>query len=300
MTILVAGGTGRLGSLVATELSDAGQPVRVLSRGMGPQARALGPGVEVVRGDVREPSTLAGAVDGVEVVVSCVQGFMGPDGVTPASVDKQGNVNLGDAAKRAGADFVLVSMTGAAADSPMELARAKYAAEMYLQASGLDWTIVRAAAFAQAWLGIVADTAGSSGRPLVFGRGDNPIPWVDVAEVAALVERAVLDRSLRGQTLEICGPEALTLMQLAQAYMDHNGVAGHPRRVPRPMLHVMAGTVGRLKPELARQARAALAMDELPPAEDSTTRARFPDLPRRPVSEVVAEMALRPGRPRTR
>ncbi|HEU4513528.1 MAG TPA: SDR family oxidoreductase [Nocardioidaceae bacterium] len=288
--ILVAGGTGRLGSLVATRLSEAGQQVRVLSRGMAGQPGVLPTAVEVRRGDVREPAGLAAAVDGVEVVVSCVQGFVGPDGVTPTSVDKQGNFNLVDAAKQVGADFVLVSMTGAAADSPMELARAKYAAEKYLRASGLDWTIVRGAAFAQAWLGIVAQTAGPSGRPLVFGRGDNPIPWVDVAEVAALVERAVLDPSLRGQTLEICGPEALTLMQLAQAYMDHNGVAGRPRRVPRPMLRVMAGTVGRFKPETARQARAALAMDELPAAEDSATRARFPDLPRRPVSEVIAEV----------
>jgi NADH dehydrogenase len=159
----------------------------------------------------------------------------------------------------------------------------------------LGWTIVRGAAFAQVWLGLVAETAGASGRPIVFGRGDNPIPWVDIHEVAQLVVGAVEDRSLRGETLDICGPEALTLMQLAQAYMDHNGVAGHPRRIPRPMLHVMAGTVGRFKPQLGRQARAALAMDVLPPAEDSATRARFPDLPRRPVSEVIAELPVRAG-----
>jgi hypothetical protein len=79
-------------------------------------------------------------------------------------------------------------------------------------------------------------------------------------------------------------------MQLAQAYMDAKGVFGHLRRVPRPMLHLMAGTVGRLRPDLGRQARAALALDVLPLVGDDETRARFPDLPRRPVTDLVAEL----------
>ena len=293
--ILIAGGTGQLGSLVANRLSETGHPVRVLGRGLAVHPGVLRPEVEVMRGDVREPASLTRAMDGVDVVVSCVQGFVGAGGVTPESVDKLGNVNLVGAARAVGADVVLVSVTGAAPDSPMELARMKFAAEEYLKASGLGWTIVRGAAFAQVWLGIVAETAGASGRPIVFGRGDNPIPWVDLHEVAQLVGRAVEDRSLRGGTFDICGPEAWTLMQLAQAYMDHNGVPGHPRRVPRPMLHVMAGTVGRFKPALGRQARAALAMDVLPPAEDAATRARFPDIPRRPVSDIVAGLPVRSG-----
>lgn len=291
--ILIAGGTGQLGSRVANRLAGSGHRVRVLSRGLTPHPGELRPDVEVVRGDVREPATLRGPMEGAQVVVSCVQGFAGPGGVTPQSVDRQGNHNLVDVAAQVGADVVMLSMTGAAPDSPMELARMKHAAEEYLEATVPAWTIVRGAAFAQVWLGIVADTAGASGRPMVFGRGDNPVAWVDVGEVAELVARAVEDPSLRGRTLDICGPEALTLMQLAQAYMDHHGVAGRPRRIPRPMLHVMAGTVGRLKPEMARQARAALAMDLLPLAEDAPTRAMFPDLPRRPVSEVIAELPVR-------
>ena len=291
--ILIAGGTGQLGSRVANQLSQTGHPVRVLGRGLAAHPGVLRPEVEVVRGDVRDPASLVAATEGVDVVVSCVQGFVGAGGVTPENVDKLGNANLVDAARRVGADVVLVSVTGAAPDSPMELARMKYAAEEYLKASGLQWTIVRGAAFAQVWLGLVAETAGSSGRPMVFGRGDNPTPWVDIHEVAQLVVRAVEDRSLRGQTLDICGPEALTLMQLAQAYMDHNGVPGHPRRIPRPVLHVMANTVGLFKPAMGRQARAALAMDVLPPAEDSATRARVPEIPRRPVSEVIAGLPVR-------
>jgi uncharacterized protein YbjT (DUF2867 family) len=291
--ILVAGGTGRLGSLVAGRLCERGLGVRVLSRGLSPYDGELDPRVEVVRGDVRDPASLAGALKDVGVVVSAVQGFVGPGGATPETVDKQGNVNLVDAAKEVGADFVLVSMTDAAPDSPMELARMKYAAEQYLKQSGLRWTIIRGAAFVQAWVSLLGETTNATGRPLVFGSADNPIAWVDVDEVAALVELAVVDPGLRGRTFEICGPEPLSLMQLAQAVMDHQGVAGHPRRVPRPMLHVMANTVGRLKPERGRRARAALAMDVLPLAVDPVTRAEFPDLPRRRATQVLDDLVQR-------
>lgn len=297
MRVVVAGGTGLLGSLVADRLVDQGHQVRALSRGLSPHAGPRDPRVERVRGDVRDAATLAAPLTGADVVVSAVQGFLGPDGVTPASVDRDGNRNLVDAAAREGAAVVLVSMTGASPGSPMELARMKAAAEEHLQAAGVPWTVVRGAGFAQAWMGIVEATADARGRLMVFGRADNPIPWVDVHEVAELVVRSVTDQGLRGEVLELCGPESWTLRRLAAELMAARGVAGRPRRVPRPALHVMAATVGRLRPAMGRQARAALAMDVLPPADDSATRARFPDLPRTPVSQVLAERVA--GRPTT-
>jgi uncharacterized protein YbjT (DUF2867 family) len=290
--IVVAGGTGRLGSIVANRLCESEKPVRVVSRGLAPRPGTLDSRVEVVRGDVREAATLREPLEGADVVVSAVQGFAGPGAVTPASVDRDGNRNLVEAAEAAGADVVLVSVTGASPESAMELHRMKYAAEQRLRAGRCRWTIVRAEAYAETWVDLLDQTAGGSGRPLVFGRGDNPVAWVSVEDVAALVVRAVEDQTLRGQVLEICGPDPLTLMQLAQAYMDHRGSSGRPRRVPRAMLHVMAGTVGRLKPELGRQARAALAMDLLPLADDAETRRVLPDLTRRRVSDVIAELPV--------
>ena len=87
------------------------------------------------------------AVDGADVVVSAVHGFAGPGGVSPASVDRDGNRHLVDAAVRAGATVILMSVVGAAPDSPMELFRMKYAAEQHLRARGTPWTIVRSTAF---------------------------------------------------------------------------------------------------------------------------------------------------------
>ena len=134
--------------------------------------------VEVVTGDVRDRDSLGRATAGVEVVVSAVHGFAGPGGTSPATVDRDGNANLTDAAEAAGADLVLMSTVGAAADSPMELFRMKYAAEQYACASGVPTTVVRATAFVELWIDLLEQTARRSGRPLVFGHGDNPINFV--------------------------------------------------------------------------------------------------------------------------
>ncbi len=286
--ILIAGGTGCLGSVVANRLHARGLPVRVLSRGLAPRPGTIDPGVEVVRADVRDPASLVTPMEGVDLVVSAVQGFIGPAGVTPQAVDREGNIHLIEAAEQVGATFVMVSVITASPESPMELMRAKYAAEQRLRSSGLAWTIVRAEAYAETWAQLVERTAGRSHRPLVFGRGDNPVSWVSVADVAALVERAVVDDTLRGRVLEICGPEHVTLTRLAEMVMAQRGWAGSPRHVPRAALHVLANTVGRLKPVMGLQARAALTMDELATTDDTGLRTEFPDLPCTPVSAVVA------------
>ena len=107
--ILLAGGTGRLGTMVAARLARRGLPVRILTRDPARAAGLAGQGAEVVTGDVRDRASLAAAVRGARIVVSAVHGFAGPGGVSPAAVDRQGNINLIDAARDAGAEFVLVS-----------------------------------------------------------------------------------------------------------------------------------------------------------------------------------------------
>lgn len=285
--ILVAGGTGRLGTLLVERLRRRGLAVRVLTR--DPQrAVHLGGDVSVVTGDVRDRASLGPALAGVGVVVSAVHGFAGPRGISPESVDRDGNANLVDATRAAGAELVLVSIVGASPDSPMELLRMKHAAEEHASASGVSTTVVRGTAFVELWAELLRQTAGRSGRPLVFGRGDNPINFVSVGDVAALVDLAVTDRAARGQALEIGGPENLTFNQLARAVQAADGRTGDPRHVPRPMLHLMAQTVGRLKPELGRQARAALAMDSVDMSFDSgDVRRRYPNLPCTSVADVL-------------
>jgi uncharacterized protein YbjT (DUF2867 family) len=286
--VLVAGGTGRLGTLVVGGMADRGLDVRVMTRDPQRAAHLTREHVEVVTGDVRDPASTNAAAAGVDVVVSAVHGFAGPGGGSPATVDRDGNIHLIRAAHAAGADVVLMSVVGAAPDSPFELFRMKHAAETALATSGVPATIVRASAFLELWIDLLSSTAGRSNRPLVFGRGQNPINFVSVRDVAALVERVVTDPTSRGQTLEIGGPDNLTMTDLARMVGADRGSSKNPRHLPRLALHTMAATVGRIRPELGRQARAALAMDRYDLTFDvDAVRARFPDLPRTSAAQVM-------------
>jgi uncharacterized protein YbjT (DUF2867 family) len=275
--ILVAGGTGRLGTAVVRRLVTRGLDVRVLTRDPKRAAHLLADHVQVVTGDVRDRESLGRATAGVDVVLSAVHGFVGPRGVSPATVDRAGNANLIDATRATGADLVLMSTVGASPDSPMELFRMKYAAEQHAATSGLRTTVVRATAFLELWIELFEQTAARSGRPLVFGRGDNRINFVSVIDVAALVDRAITDPTTRGEILEIGGPDNLTFNELAQAVQTAAGRTSSPRHVPPAMLHLMAASIGRVKRELGRQARAALAMDRVDLTFDAGPI--YPDLP---------------------
>lgn len=259
--ILVAGGSGRLGGLVARKLVGEGRSVRVLTRNPSAATDLVDSGVELVAGDVRDPDSLSPALVGVRTVISAVQGFVGSGGVTPASVDRDGNRNLVEAAVSASADVILISIVGAAPDHPMELFRMKWAAEEHLRATGLPWTIVRSNAFIETWVEVLRETAGTSGRPRVFGRGDNPINFVAVQDVADAVVRAAVDPALRGQVIEVGGPKNLTLNELARLVQAAMSTTGGLHHVPRPALRAMGATAGPFNPTMARMARASLAMD---------------------------------------
>lgn len=252
--IAVVGGTGRLGRLVAERLVAAGEPVRVIARS---EPGDPVPSARFVAGDVRDLGTLAPAIAGADVVVSAVHGMDPSSGQSPRAVDRDGNLNLFRAARGVGAHLVLVSVIGATPDHRMELHRMKGEAEQALRAGPADWTVVRAAAFAELWADVLRQAGGSSGVPRVFGRGTNPINFVSVHDVAAAVSRAATDPSLRGAVIEVGGPENLTLNQLADRVLPGR----HPRHVPRLALRAMGLAARPVRPGLARMARTGLAMD---------------------------------------
>lgn len=70
--------------------------------------------------------------------------------------------------------------------------------------------------------------------------------------------------------MQIGGPDNLTFNQLAATVQATANRTSRPRHVPPAALRLMANTVGRLKPELRRQASAALAMDHAELTFDST------------------------------
>jgi NADH dehydrogenase len=269
--IAIAGGTGRLGSLLARRLVNRGLGVRVITRDPARAAHLQDLSLEIVTADVRDRAGIRAALEGATAVVSAVHGFAGPGRVSPDAVDREGNVNVIDAASDLSVEVILMSVVGASAEHPMELFRAKHAAEQHLRASSAGWTIVRATAFIELWDELLR-------RPIVFGRGANPINFVSVHDVAAAVERAVLDTRLRGKVIEVGGPRNLTFNQLALLLQQAHGRPRTVRHIPRPVL--------RLTAPFSRRIRAALAMDTIDMSFDPPRR--------HPVGEPPTE----PQRPR--
>jgi uncharacterized protein YbjT (DUF2867 family) len=294
--ILVAGGTGHLGSFLVKRLAAAGTPVRVLTRVRARATHLRNPAIEIVEGDVRVASDVERAVAGTQLVVSAVHGFAGPGGVSPASIDRDGNRHLIDAAVRSHATIILMSVVGAAPDHPIELFRMKDAAERHLRASAAPWTIVRSTAFLETWIDLMVQTTDRSGRVLVFGRGDNPINFVSVRDVGTLVERVIADPGARMQTLDIGGPDNITMTSLANA-VQPAGPAVAPRHVPPAALKAISLVFRPFWAERARQTAAALVLDTIDMRFDpAAIRARYPDLPLTSPSDVIARIAQEQGR----
>jgi uncharacterized protein YbjT (DUF2867 family) len=273
--ILVAGGTGRLGTLIVGRLAARGLDVRVLTRDPARARHLADVATEIMTGDVRDRASMKAAMLDATTVVSAVQGFAGPGRVSPASVDRDGNANIVDAAAAVSADVVLLSVVGASPEHPMELFRAKYAAEQYLCSSDVRWTVVRATAFVQLWAEIMS-------KPIVLGRGENPINFVSTGDVAAVVERAVVDSGLREKVLEVGGPQNLTFNELAELLQRIRGRPARIRHVPRWLLRSMA--------PVTRQARAAVAMDTIDMTFDAAPhRNALADLPMTDIETALTQ-----------
>jgi uncharacterized protein YbjT (DUF2867 family) len=279
--ILVAGGTGTLGTQVIHGLIAEGRAVRVLTRNADRARQGLPSSVEIVQGDIRDSSAVTRSVSGCTTVVSAITGFGGPGAAGAWAIDRDGNHVLIAAARDEGvAHLVLLSVVQAAPDHRIGLFRAKFAAEQELMASGLGWTIIRATAYMETWVGLVGGPLVETGKTRIFGRGVNPINFVSAHDVATLVRRAIDDPALRNTVVEIGGPEDLSLDQMArcvEAVTRRTGVINH---VPLPMMRALSVLMRPIKPVLADQIAAAVVMDTTDMRFDSSAaRGRFPTLP---------------------
>ena len=186
MKIAIAGGSGRVATLLARLLDDRGDDVRSLIRDPAKADRVREAGGEAVVCDLENATDaeVAEAIGSVDAVVFAAGAGPGSGPDRKWTMDYGGAVKLIAAAKANGIDrYVMVSSMGADPDAPGDdtfavYLRAKGKADADLQASGLDYTIVRPT--------FLTDDPGT-GRVRVgddVGRGE--IPREDVASVLAV------------------------------------------------------------------------------------------------------------------
>jgi nucleoside-diphosphate-sugar epimerase len=127
-----------------------------------------------------------------------------------------------------------------------------------------------------------------TGRTRIFGRGNNPINFVSAQDVARFIELAVVDPIMRGELVEVSGPENLSMNKFAKAFEAVTGKAGKVSHVPLPMMRLMAVLMRPVNPTLARQVQAGVVMDTHDMSFDpSDTDRRNPSIPLTSLAEVV-------------
>jgi uncharacterized protein YbjT (DUF2867 family) len=213
--ILITGGTGTLGQLVAARLRDDGHDLRVLSRHPDEDRD----GIEHVTGDLDTGDGIDAAVKGAEVIVHCAGSSKG-DG------DKARH--LVEAASRAGTPHVVhISVVGAdriPVTSGIDRAMfgyfaSKLDAERIVIDSGLPWSMVRAAQFHELLLETAQQMTKLPVVPVPSGFRFQPIAADDVA--ARLVDLAL--GAPAGLVPDVAGPQMYTAAELIRSYLTSRG-----------------------------------------------------------------------------
>lgn len=200
--ILVTGATGNVGRNVVSQLLEAGEKVRVLTR--NPGGAVFPDGVEVVQGDLASaasnPEAFKG-IDGVQLMIPFGQ-----------SVDAFAGAAASNGVRRI---VVLSSEAVNSGETNNPIAQHHLQAENAVKAADVEWTFVRPGAFAANTLLWAPNIRAESvvREPYALAKA-SPIHEADIAAVATT---ALTHDGHAGRAYTITGPESVTQVEQAKA-----------------------------------------------------------------------------------
>lgn len=187
--ILVTGATGTTGNEVLRLLLEQGVPVRALSR--RPETVH---GLATTVADFDDPASLGPALDGVSAVYLVT---------APPRPTVTHDAALIAAAKATGVERIVKLGAISGADPGTWHHRS----EQPVRDSGLDWTILRPAAFASNMLQYAEQIKHGIALPNFTGNGATGV--IDPRDIAAVAARALTEDGHSGRTHVLTGPDKL-------------------------------------------------------------------------------------------
>lgn len=201
--ILILGGAGKTGRRVATRLAALGIPFRLASRSGEPRL------------DWYDPSTWSGTVRGADTA------YLAPP-FDPAGQTAAGRF-IAEATVHGLRRVVLLSGRGVGGpDREFEVYEAQLALEKEVQASGLDWTVLRPAWFMQNFSEEWLRDDVLAGQ-LRLSAGDGAEAWIDTDDVGDVAFESLRNDRHVGRTHTLSGPRILTLAQVAAELTEATG-----------------------------------------------------------------------------
>src|SRR5215218_3566340 len=197
--ILVIGGTGNVGRQVVDQLRRTGARFRVMAR--SPDAAGLPPQVEVVRGDLTVPETLDRCLQEVDTVFLV---WVAPPTAAPGALKR-----IADHARRIVFLTAPLKTPHPFFQQPNPSRDMVERIERLIEASGLDWTFLRAAMF--------AGNARHFWGPQIRTGDVVRWPYLDAAtaptderDLAAVAVRTLCEDGHAGAEYVVTGPQSLT------------------------------------------------------------------------------------------
>lgn len=207
--VFIAGATGYLGRFLCKEYQARGWYVTALARKTSRHADLAAD--QIIEAEATWSESLAGTMEGIDLVVSALGITRQTDGVGYWDVDYQANVNLLEEALRSGVRrFAFVHVLNADRMEHVPLVAAKAGFVRKLQTADIQSTVI-------APTGYFSDMAdflnmAKSGRVWLFGGGQMRINPIHGADLATAIFEAIEEGS---GWAEIGGPETFTQKDLA-------------------------------------------------------------------------------------
>ena len=249
--LLVTGAGGFVGRELCSLLTGAGSPrVRILARNPALLSSRLPGGPwDIVQGDLLQADSLEPALAGAETVLHLAAATGKGSRRQQFAVNAAGTLALVRAAQRAGVGrFILVSSiaAGFADQRWYHYAQAKRQAEAVVEASGLDWMIVRPTMVFGPGSPVQRGLTRLAAAPVgvMFGSGQVPVQPVHVRDLALLLLAATQLRPLGRSLAEAGGPEVIPMAELLRRLRrSARGTDGPFVHLPLKPLRFLLGSI---------------------------------------------------------